>query len=72
MSVHIEAKPGEIADKIYYQGSLRAKIYCGNFLENPVCYNQVRGMLGYTGTYSVFQSKEQGWGCLQQVFMLMS
>ena len=52
MSVHIEAKPGEIADKILLPGDpLRAKYIAETFLENPVCYNQVRGMLGYTGTY---------------------
>ena len=51
MSVHIEAKPGEIADKILLPGDpLRAKYIAETFLENPVCYNQVRGMLGYTGT----------------------
>ena len=31
MSVHIEAKPGEIADKIYYQGILRAKYIAETF-----------------------------------------
>ena len=32
MSVHIEAKEGEIADKIFTSGDpLRAKIYCGDF-----------------------------------------
>ena len=71
MSVHIEAKPGEIADKILLPGDpLRAKYIAETFLENPVCYNQVRGMLGIRD--SVFRSKEQGWGCLQQVFMPMS
>lgn len=75
MSVHIEAKPGEIADKILLPGDpLRAKYIAETFLENPVCYNQVRGMLGYTGTYkgSVFQFKEQGWVCLLQRFMPMN
>ena len=31
MSVHIEAKPGEIADKILLPGDPPSKIYCGNF-----------------------------------------
>ena len=45
MSVHIEAKPGEIADKILLPGDpLRAKYIAETFLENPVCYNQVRGI----------------------------
>ncbi|WP_019795375.1 purine-nucleoside phosphorylase [Streptococcus sobrinus] len=52
MSIHIEAAPGQIADKILLPGDpLRAKFIAENFLENPVCFNNVRGMLGYTGTY---------------------
>lgn len=52
MSIHIEAAPGEIADKILLPGDpLRAKFIAENFLENPVCFNHIRGMLGYTGTY---------------------
>jgi len=52
MSVHIEAKKGEIAETILLPGDpLRAKWIAETFLENPVCFNQVRGMLGYTGTY---------------------
>ncbi|MDB7088175.1 purine-nucleoside phosphorylase [Enterococcus mundtii] len=63
MSVHIEAKPGEIADKILLPGDpLRAKYIAENFLENPVCYNQVRGMLGYTGTYKGERVSVQGTG----------
>ncbi|MEC3940723.1 purine-nucleoside phosphorylase [Enterococcus mundtii] len=63
MSVHIEAKPGEIADKILLPGDpLRAKYIAETFLENPVCYNQVRGMLGYTGTYKGERVSVQGTG----------
>ncbi|MBO1085710.1 MULTISPECIES: purine-nucleoside phosphorylase [Enterococcus] len=63
MSVHIEAKPGEIADKILLPGDpLRAKYIAETFLENPVCYNQVRGMLGYTGTYKGEKVSVQGTG----------
>ncbi len=52
MSIHIEAASGEIADKILLPGDpLRAKFIAENFLENPVCFNHIRGMLGYTGTY---------------------
>ena len=52
MSIHIEAALGEIADKILLPGDpLRAKFIAENFLENPVCFNHIRGMLGYTGTY---------------------
>lgn len=63
MSVHIEAKQGEIADKILLPGDpLRAKYIAETFLENPVCYNQVRGMLGYTGTYKGERISVQGTG----------
>ena len=56
MSVHIEAKEGEIADKILLPGDpLRAKYIAETFLEDPVCYNQVRGMLGFTGKYKLAQ-----------------
>ncbi len=30
---------------------LRAKYVAEHYLENPVCFNTVRNMLGYTGTY---------------------
>lgn len=52
MSIHIEAKPGEIAETILLPGDpLRAKYIAETFLEAPKLFNQVRGMLGYTGTY---------------------
>ncbi|SKB30185.1 purine-nucleoside phosphorylase [Salegentibacter holothuriorum] len=52
MSVHIQAKKSEIAENVLLPGDpLRAKWIAENFLENAVCYNEVRGMLGYTGTY---------------------
>lgn len=63
MSTHIGAKQGEIADKILLPGDpLRAKYIAENFLENPVCYNEVRGMLGYTGTYKGEKVSVQGTG----------
>ncbi|MEG2563737.1 MAG: purine-nucleoside phosphorylase, partial [Lactococcus sp.] len=50
MSVHIEAKEGQIADKILLPGDpLRAKFIADNFLEDAQQFNNVRGMLGYTG-----------------------
>ena len=52
MSIHIEAKKGEIAETILLPGDpLRAKWIAETFLESPFCFNKVRGMLGYTGTY---------------------
>jgi len=53
LSVHIEARPGEIAPSVLLPGDpLRAKAIAEAFLEDPVCFNRVRGMLGYTGMHS--------------------
>ncbi len=52
MSIHIGAQKGDIAETILLPGDpLRAKWIAETFFENPVCFNEVRGMLGYTGTY---------------------
>jgi purine-nucleoside phosphorylase len=52
MSIHISAAPGQIADSILLPGDpLRAQFIAETFFENPVCFNKVRGMLGFTGTY---------------------
>lgn len=63
MSVHIGAKPGEIADKILLPGDpLRAKYIAETYLEDVIQYNQVRGMYGYTGTYKGERISVQGTG----------
>lgn len=50
---HIGAKYGEIAETVIMAGDpLRARFMAEKYLENPVCINEVRGMLGYTGTYN--------------------
>ena len=52
MTVHIGAKPGEIAETILLPGDpYRAKWAAETFLEKPKLVNEVRGMLGFTGTY---------------------
>lgn len=50
---HIELEDlSLIADTVLMPGDpLRAKMIAETFLENPVLFNTVRGMLGYTGTY---------------------
>lgn len=49
---HIGAEKGQIAKTVLMPGDpLRAKLFAETFLENPVLINEVRGMLGYTGTY---------------------
>ncbi|MBU5590475.1 purine-nucleoside phosphorylase [Clostridium sp. MSJ-4] len=63
MSVHIGAKEGQIADTVLLPGDpLRAKFIAENFLEDAICYNEVRGMYGYTGTYKGKRVSVQGTG----------
>jgi purine-nucleoside phosphorylase len=50
---HIEAKVGEIAETILLPGDpLRAKFIADTYMENVKQFNNVRGMLGFTGTYN--------------------
>lgn len=50
MSIHIAAKPGQIAKKVLMPGDpLRAKFIADNFLKEVICYNTVRNMFGFTG-----------------------
>lgn len=49
---HNEAKKGDIAKTVLMPGDpLRAKFIAETYLEDVVCFNNVRNMLGYTGTY---------------------
>ena len=49
---HIGAQYGDIAETVIMAGDpLRVKFMAEKYLENPVCFNNVRGMLGFTGTY---------------------
>lgn len=63
MSTHIGAKPGDIADRILLPGDpLRAKYIADTYLKDAVCYNEVRGMYGFTGTYNGKRISVQGTG----------
>lgn len=63
MSIHIEAKEGDIAETILLPGDpLRAKYIAENFLEDIFCYNRIRGMYGYTGFYKKKRVSIQGTG----------
>ena len=60
---HNNAKPGDIAKTVLMPGDpLRAEFIANTYLENPVCYNSVRGMLGFTGTYNGKTISVQGSG----------
>ncbi|MBS4199426.1 purine-nucleoside phosphorylase [Bacillus sp. FJAT-49732] len=63
MSIHIAAGQGEIAETVLLPGDpLRAKYIAETFLENAVCYNEVRNMFGYTGEYKGKRISVQGTG----------
>ncbi|PRY28983.1 purine-nucleoside phosphorylase [Pseudosporangium ferrugineum] len=63
MSVHIGAQPGDIAERVLLPGDpMRAKWIAETFLTDPVCYTQVRGMLGFTGTWQGVRVSVQGSG----------
>lgn len=64
MSTHINAaSAGDIAETILLPGDpLRAKFIAENYLESPKLYNEIRGMLGYTGTYKGVPVSVQGTG----------
>ncbi|MDR2071037.1 MAG: purine-nucleoside phosphorylase [Treponema sp.] len=63
MSMHIAAMPGEIAEVVLLPGDpLRAKFVADTYLENPVKYNDIRNIFGYTGTYKGKRVSVQGTG----------
>ncbi|MWV42406.1 purine-nucleoside phosphorylase [Paenibacillus sp. HJL G12] len=63
MSTHIGAKAGDIAETILLPGDpLRAKYIAETYLQDVTCYNEVRGMLGFTGTYKGKRISVQGTG----------
>ena len=60
---HNSANKGDIAKTVLMPGDpLRAKFIAENYLEDPVCYNEVRGMLGFTGKYKGVPVSVQGSG----------
>lgn len=63
MSTHIGASPDQIAPYVLMPGDpYRARWIAETFLEDPVQYNDVRGMLGYTGSYKGVRISAQGSG----------
>lgn len=63
MSIHIGAASGDIAEAILLPGDpLRAEFVAERYLTEPVCYNRVRGMLGFTGSWKGQRVSVQGTG----------
>jgi purine-nucleoside phosphorylase len=63
VSTHIGARAGEIAPTVLMPGDpLRAKWIAETFLDDAKCYNEVRGMYGYTGTWQGEPVSVQGSG----------
>ena len=60
---HNNANQGDIAKTVLMPGDpLRAKLLAETYLQDAVCYNQMRGMLGYTGSYRGKRVSVQGSG----------
>ena len=63
MSIHIGALPGQIAPTVLLPGDpLRARWIAETFLDDPICYSEVRGMYGFTGTWQGRPVSVQGSG----------
>lgn len=63
MSIHINAPAGAVAETVLLPGDpLRAKFIAETYLQDVSCYNEVRGMLGFTGTYKGRRLSVQGTG----------
>lgn len=63
MSIHIAAAKGDIAEAILLPGDpLRAKFIAENWLEEPVRFNEIRNMFGYTGRYKGARVSVMGTG----------
>ncbi len=63
MTVHIGATPGDIAETVLMPGDpYRARWAAETFLDSPVLVNEVRGMLGYTGSWRGHRVTIQGSG----------
>lgn len=63
MAIHIDARPGDVAPVVLLPGDpLRARYIAETFLQDAVCFNRVRNMLGFTGQYRGRRVSVQGTG----------
>jgi purine-nucleoside phosphorylase len=71
VTTHIAAGPGEIAPVVLMPGDpLRARWIAETFLDGARCYTEVRGMLGFTGTWQGHPVSVQGSGMGQPSFAI--
>lgn len=62
-TLHINGSKGDIAETILLPGDpLRAKFIADTYLKDVTCYNEIRGMLGFTGIYKGKRISVQGSG----------
>jgi purine-nucleoside phosphorylase len=63
MSIHIAAEKGQIAPRVLFPGDpLRAKWIAETYLDDVICYTEIRSMFGFTGTYKGERISVQGSG----------
>ena len=63
MTIHIGAEPGQIAETVLMPGDpYRARWAAETFLDGAELVNEVRGMLGFTGTWKGHRVTIQGSG----------
>ena len=63
MVKHIAAQPSDIAETVLLPGDpLRARSIADKFFDDITCYNEVRGMYGFTGNYNGIRVSVQGTG----------
>ncbi|TVX92068.1 purine-nucleoside phosphorylase [Paenibacillus agilis] len=63
MGLVIEANSNHVAERVLLPGDpLRAKYIAESFLDDVICYNEIRGMLGFTGVYKGQRVSVQGTG----------
>lgn len=63
MSLHLAAEPGAVAQRVLLPGDpLRARHIAERFLKGAICYNEIRGMYGFTGSYGGMSVSVQGTG----------
>lgn len=60
---HLSCEPGDVAEVVLLPGDpYRARWIANEFLSDVVLHNEVRGMLGYTGTWEGHRVSVQGTG----------